>query len=432
MKVTILFTGITLLATGQNALAQTTESNWESNAERHVPATLDADGKAIVGGLNRFSADMYHVLVGEKGDVVISPASISTAIGLAYAGANGRTAAEIAAALHYPSTVANFHASFGALLATMHLDSNGRTLAVNNAIWLQQGLPVRETYRSLVEKYYGAGLQRVDFEGDSGSALLAINGWVEENTHNRIRNFLSSAEVNGATRSVLVNTVYFKADWAHPFNESETKTEPFKLASGSTRNLPLMHQRSDFAYAERSGIKALRIPYRGAETEMIVLLPDTPHGLAKLEKSINAKSLQGWLDLLDNSIAGDVITTLPKFRIEKRYNLKPALQALGMITPFSDLSDFSAMKPVDLTSGNPLGWNLKIESVIHQVFVEVEEKGTEAAAASAGVITLTGLNPRKPPPPKTFRADRPFLFVIRDRRTRAILFIGRYTGEPES
>lgn len=432
MKKLKLFTSIILLTTAQNAWAQAVDEGQESTAERHVPASLDADGKVVVAGLNAFSADMYHALIGEKGDMVISPASISTAFGLAYAGAKGKTAAEIAATLHYPGTVANFHASFGALLATMHLESNGRTLAVNNAIWLQQGLPVRESYQSLVERYYKAGLKRVDFESNSGSALLAINGWVEENTHNRIRNFLSSAEVNSGTRSVLVNTVYFKADWARPFNESETRTEPFKLTSGSTKNLPLMHQRNDFAYAEQSGTKALRLPYRGGETDMIVLLPNSPHGLEGLEKSLDAKAIQGWFDRLDSGSDTDVITTLPKFRIEKRYDLVSVLNVLGMTIPFSNQSDFSAMKPVNLASGNPLDWNLSIGSVVHQVFVEVEEKGTEAAAATAIVVVVTGARTRKPPPPKIFRADHPFLFVIRDRRTRAILFVGRYTGEPET
>lgn len=432
MKNLNLFTGILLLATGQNALAQAIEEDREFPAERHMPAALDASGKVVVTGLNAFSVDMYHALAGKKGDMTFSPASISTAFGLAYAGAKGKTATQIAITLHYPDTVANFHASFGELLATMHLESNGRTLAVNNAIWLQQGLPVRESYRSLVEKYYGASLRRVDFKEDSESALLTINGWVEESTHERIRNFLSSTEVNDGTRSVLINTIYFKADWARPFNESETKAEAFKLASGSTKNLPLMHQLSDFAYAEQSGTKALCLPYRGGETDMIVLLPKSPRDLERLEKSLNAKSLQSWFDRLDSSTVTDVITTLPKFRIEKRYDLVPVLKVLGMTAAFSDQGDFSAMKPVDLTSSDQLDWNLKIQSVIHQVFVEVEEKGTEAAAATAIGFVVTGARISKPPPPKVFRADHPFLFVIRDRRTRAILFIGRYTGEPET
>jgi serpin B len=393
--------------------------------EEWVPVKLDADGPAIVVGMNRFGFDLYAKLREERGDVVVSPASISTAFGLAYAGARGSTAKEIASVLHYPTTP-DFHRSFGTLLRTMDLHQNGRTLTVNNAIWLQQGLKVRPEYVALVDRDYGAGLQWVDYRGNANAARDKINRWVESKTNDKIRNLLTPLDVTKETRSVLVNTAYFKADWEKPFEKAKTKNERFTMASGARVLRPLMHNRGEFHYAEGKGFKVLRLPYRGDETDMLVFLPDSPDGLAKLEHSLDAASVEHWSTELGKSEA-DVLLTLPKFRIEQRYVLNHPLIELGMRAPFSNDSDFSGLKLVAPDSPDREDWNLKIGSVVHQVFVEVEEKGTEAAAATAiSTILITGVVIRKH---VEFRADHPFLFLIRDSRTNAILFMGRYTGE---
>ena len=398
-----------------------------------VPAKLDADGKKIVDGLNRFSGEIYSTMNTEPGDVAISPASISTAFGLAYAGARGKTADDIAATLHYPTGIADFHKSYGQLLGTMQLSANGRTMAVNNAIWLQHRLPVRDEYLALVDANYRAGLQRVDYVGDSEGARTAINRWVESKTNDKIRNLLSPVDINKRTRSVLVNTIYFKGDWADPFDKAGTKQGEFELSSGKQIMLPLMNQRNGYAYAEKDGVQALSMGYRGGETEMVILLPK-PGRLPSLEKHIAKEGFAPWVAALQESDGADTIVTLPKFKIEKRYaNVVDTLKGMGMIQPFQDDADFTAIKPVNLASDEPNDWNLKISKVIHQVFVEVEEKGTEAAAATAIImdVVVTGSS-RKPPPPKIFRADHPFLFLIRDRRTDAILFVGRFTGEDKT
>jgi serine protease inhibitor len=393
--------------------------------EAYVPARLNSDGDAIVSGLNRFTLDLYAQARSEGGDLAISPASVSTAFGLAYAGARGKTAEEIASVLRYPS-LADFHPSFGALLRTMDLHQNGRTLAVNNAIWLQEGLKVRPEYAELVHDNYGAGLQRVDYRHHSEAARAKINAWVERQTNNRIRNLLSKENVTRGTRSVLVNTIYFKADWADPFYKEATKDKPFTLASGRRIARPLMHRRLDVGYAQQSGIKAVAIPYRGDETEMVFFLPDKADGLQSLERSLTPEVLGRWMKKLERrAVPVDVL--IPRFRIESRLELKDTLQHMGMHTVFSNNSDFSGLKAVNAASPDQEDWNLKIDNVVHQVFVEVEEKGTEAAAATAGVaILITGARVTEP---LVFRADHPFLFLIRDRRTNAILFIGRYTGE---
>lgn len=395
--------------------------------EAFIPAKLDSEGKSIVAGLNRFGLNLYGKLRAEKGDLAVSPASISTAFGLAYAGAKGQTAAEIAATLHYPAA-SNFHTNFGGLLKTMELHRNGRTLAVNNALWLQDGMAVHADYVGLVERNYGAGLQRVDYRSDSEAARLKINGWVESKTKGKIRNLLSPDNVTPLTRSVLVNTIYFKADWADPFDAEDTREEDFALSSGRTIKRQLMHEQGRFAYVEGHGVKALAMPYRGGETEMILFLPDRPSGLAGFERSLDAAALDDWLEKLGMSAHPTVNVTLPRFRIEKRFEMKKTLEELGMRVPFSNQSDFSGAKIVNPVSADVEEWNLKISDVIHQVFVEVEEKGTEAAAATA-ITSIIVTGARRKDPPREFRADHPFLFLIRDRRTGAVLFIGRFTGE---
>ena len=399
--------------------------------EEYVPATLDADGASIVSGMNDFGAELYGDLSSARGDVAISPASISTAFGMAFAGARGRTADEIASTLNYPK-VADFHASFGSVLRTMELRRNGRTLSVNNALWLQENSPVQPDYEALIKRNYGAGLQRVDYKANSEAARKQINAWVESKTNDKIRNLLSSQNVTRKTRSVLVNTVYFKADWADPFDKSETRPEDFTLANGNRVKRDLMHRQGNFLFAEKPGFKVLAMPYRGGETDMVVLLPKKHDGLAKVEQSLEGSGLRALLTDLKESASHDrVEVTFPKFKIENRFELNEPLERMGMIIPFSDDSDFSGAKVVKPRSSDPEDWNLKISHVIHQVFVEVEEKGTEAAAATAiASIIVTGAGPMRPP--KVFRADHPFMFLIRDRRTDAILFIGRFTGESSS
>ncbi|HYC94979.1 MAG TPA: serpin family protein [Sphingomicrobium sp.] len=388
--------------------------------EEPVPARLDADGQAVVEGLNQFGFELYDRLRSQDGDLAVSPASVSTAFGLAHAAAKGRTADEIAATLHYP-VVGDFQASFGGLLRTMDLHRNGRTLTVNNAIWLQEGMPIRAGYLQLVEHNYGAGIQRVDYNADPEAARLRINAWVESKTNDKIKNLLLPGNVSRDTRSYLVNTIYFKADWADPFNKDDTKKEQFTLASGDKIGRDLMHQQGNFALAEERGLKLISMPYRGGETEMLIFLPDKANGLAAFERSFDDAVLERLEGKLNR---GTVKVTLPKFKIEKRFELVDTLKQLGMVTPFSSQADFSGI--ADVSGASAERASLAIGDVVHQVFVEVEEKGTEAAAATAIGIIITSARMGKP---REFRADHPFLFLIRDRRTKAILFLGRFTGE---
>jgi serpin B len=400
------------------------------------PANVDAGASAIASGFTDFGVNLFGQIGKEQGNQLISPASISTAFGMAYAGAKGDTAKEIATVLHYPQNLPDFHGSFGQLLGSMQLDRVGRTMSVNNAIWLQNEVLVLPEYQALVDKNYAAGLKRVDFKADPEAARLKINRWVEEKTNDKIRNLLSPVNVTKGTRSILVNTVYMKAEWAEPFRKEMTKSEDFTLQSGNKQKQPLMNQRSRYPYAELEGFKAIALPYRGGETEMVVLLPKSDRGLPKLEAQLTPAKMQAaFAALAEPEAWQDVILTLPKFKIQQRYELAETLGAMGMNIAFSDASDFSGMKVVRSESSDREDWHFKIDEVIHQTFVEVEEKGTEAAAATAiamVVVTSAPRNPKPPPPPKIFRADHPFLFIIRDRRTKAMLFIGRYTGDADA
>jgi serpin B len=402
--------------------------------ETMLPVKADQGALSIAAGTNDFGVLLFGQLGKEPDNQLMSPASISTAFGMAYAGAKGDTAKQIAAVLHYPQGLDDFHGSFGQLLDTMQIDRIGRKMSVNNAIWLQNETVVLPEYQALVARSYAAGLKRTDFKSDPEVARLTINRWVEEKTNNKIKDLLSPLNVSKDTRSVLVNTIYMKADWAVPFESQATKVEDFTLPSGVKQKQQLMNQRNRYAYAELDGIQAIALPYRGGETEMVVLLPRSEKGLPKFEKQLTPAKMRAIFKALEApEAASDVILTLPKFKIEQRYELKKTFAAMGMNIPFSNKSDFSGMKLVRTDSPNPEDWNFKIEDVIHQTFVEVEEKGTEAAAATAITMIIVTSAPRTPPPPpKIFRADHPFLFVIRDRRTKAMLFIGRYGGDAQA
>lgn len=400
------------------------DSEKPSPDDAHRPAQLDAEGQLVVTGLNRLAGDMHgRIQIEQSGDFAISSVSISTAFGMAYAGARGETAAEIARVLHYPTDVSDFHRANSAVLASLQLEGRGRTMSVNNALWVQQGYRFRPDYRATVNANYQAGINPVDYAADPQAARLKINRWVESKTNDRIKDLLSPPDVTKDTRSVLVNTVYFKADWAKVFEKSATRDEDFTLEDGVKTVRPLMHQTNNFRYAEHAGVQMIALPYRGHETEMVVILPKRGK-LAKLEAGIAEKGFEPFLAPLDGAQFRDVILTLPKFKIEKRFELQEDLKAMGMTTAFSNLADFSG-------TTEPGEWPLMINKVIHQVFVEVEEKGTEAAAATAITMDMiiSGRRGPPPPPPVVFKADHPFLFLIRDARTKAIVFSGRLAGK---
>lgn len=381
--------------------------------QKHMrPKDKEADKRAVVEGNNVFAFDLYAKLKDTKGNLFLSPFSISTALGMTSAGARGNTATQMAKALHFELEQRRLHPALGALAAYLQAEEEGRgyRLHIANALWGQEGSTFLPEFLDLTQRSYNAGLRQVDFRKQTEQARRTINDWVEEKTQDKIKELLKPTDLSPATRLVLTNAIYFLADWAHQFKKRATRNAPFTLTDGDKVDVPTMHQTEHFRYGESDGFQALELPYKRNELSIIIFLPKKADGLADFEKALTAKVLAKTLADIHRE---NVSVALPKFEFTAEFKLGKALQALGMIDAFNGrLADFSGM------TGRK---DLFISKVIHKAFVKVDEKGTEAAAATA-VVMEAGIEADKP---KTFRADHPFLFLIRENKTGAVLFIGR-------
>jgi serpin B len=283
-------------------------------------------------------------------------------------------------------------------------------LVVANSLWGQAGYPFRPEFKDLLAKSYEAGFREADFVAEAEKARLDVNAWVEEKTAKRIRDILQPGSLTTLTRLVLANAVYFKAAWEQPFHEESTREGDFFVSEKETLKARFMNKDGRFAYAETPDLQILLLPYQGRDLAMAVLLPRAPGGLAAVEKALDAKAFKGWLDAARGE---EAIVALPKFRIESAFELGGSLKAMGMRDAFTaGKADFTGMADTK---------ELSIALVVHKSFVDVNEAGTEAAAAT--VVSMKGEG--MPEEPKTFRADRPFLFAIVDRKTGSLLFLGR-------
>jgi serpin B len=374
------------------------------------PDAPAADRAEAVGGNNAFAFDLYGKLRARDGNLFFSLASISTALAMTYAGARGRTATEMASALHFTLEPQRLHPAEGALLHD--LNRGGRTgaylLAVANALWGQKGVGFLPDFLELTRTNYGAGMQEVDFQGATEEARRTMNAWVEKQTQDRIKDLLLPGNVTAQTKLVLTNAIYFKGDWDAQFKKEQTHEAPFRTGAAAKVNVPLMNQTGNFPYAEGDEVQVLEMPYKGKDLSMVVLLPKKADGLADLEKTLTTDRLAVWLGRLH---AYKVIVGFPKFKTTIRYSLAGPLADLGVKQAFTEAADLSGM-----TTEKVL-----ISDVIHKAFVEVNEEGTEAAAATAVVVAAPG----PPTSVPVFRADHPFVFLIRDRHSGAILFLGR-------
>ncbi len=374
--------------------------------------------RAVADSVNAFSADLYTRLAAEKdGNLFFSPASISAALTLTYAGARGETAEEMAAVLHLPQPADAVHPAWAALLGALKSSDKGLTVSTANALWGQRGFGFDAGYVSLVGKYYGGGLREADYAADPDAAREEINGWVAANTANRIRDLLAPGEVTTDTRLVLANAVYFKGKWAKAFDPKDTRERDFRTSDGETVKVGMMHARESFEYAETNTVQVLEMPYRGDRFAMVVVLPRAADGLPAVEKALTAGTLDRWLGRLEPA---EVTTDLPRFEsTAKLSKLTETLRAMGMIRAFGADADFSGLAP---------GRQLYLSFVVHKAFVEVDEEGTEAAAATGVGMAWGGISVLRE---RTFTADHPFLFFIRDTQSGVILFMGRFTGPGE-
>jgi serpin B len=382
-------------------------------------ASATSDKMAIVEGNNAFAIALYGQLRSQDGNLFFSPESISTALAMTYAGARGDTASEMAKTLHFTLPPERLHPAMGALLSDLNAAHKGYQLRVADSLWAQQNYVFLPDFLKLTRSDYGAGFNQVDFKGATEAARLTINQWVEQKTDNKIKELLQPGVLDSLTKMVLTNAIYFKGDWRTAFPKADTEDEDFHLSAARNVKAPLMHLSEGFDYFDGGTFQALAIPYKSGDLSMIVFLPKEIGGLPALEESLTASHMKQWLNQLH--WVPKVILTLPKFKMTQQFGLAGTLGAMGMPRAFNPgNADFSGM------TGNR---DLYISAVIHKAFIDVDEKGTEAAAATAVVMRgPTAMPPRfQLPPPPVFRADHPFVFLIRDNRSGGILFMGRVT-----
>ena len=376
--------------------------------------------ESVAKGNTAFAVDLYkNVAAAKSGNLFLSPLSMSTALAMTSAGARGETAQQMANVLHLPLNQTGVHEAFARLTQDFNAKSPDYELAVANALWGQKDYAFLDPFANTLKTNYGAGLTPVDFKSNAEGARNTINGWVEKQTGYKIKDLISPGVLDATTRLVLTNAVYFKSDWAEPFKKNYTRDEAFHVASDKIMTTPLMHLVHEFRYFEQDSFQALEMPYKGETFSMVILLPKDIDGLTALEQSVTAEKLLEWMKGLQRQ---QVAVTIPRFTMTSEFSMGKVLGEMGMPLPFSEAADFSGM------TGKP---ELFISAVVHKAFVDVSEKGTEAAAATGVEAKATVASPAPPP---EFRADHPFLFLIRDLRSDSILFMGRvvnpeYHGE---
>jgi serpin B len=384
-----------------------------------------ADGndiKEAVSGNSDFAFDLYGKLKSDpnatkpKGNLFFSPYSISTALAMTYAGARGETEKQMATALHFTLPGKRLHSAFGGLQKQIVQDekSRGYQLFLANALWGQKGEPVLKEFLDLNKNYYGAGLTLLDFINETEKSRQIINNWVEEKTKEKIKDLIPPGGVDSATVMVLTNAIYFKGEWKTKFEEKDTMCADFYVSAKDKVKIDMMHLKEKFKYYEDEKMKAVELPYKGDELSMLVLLPKKIGGsITELEKTLTTESFNVLLPKMKTT---EIDVYLPKFKMTwGTFSLKEALIALGMRDVFGN-ADFSGI------NGKGGIW---ISDVLHKAFVEVNEKGTEAAAGT-GVVMMWGI-----PDVPVFRADHPFIFIIKDNRTESILFMGRVMNPTE-
>lgn len=374
------------------------------------------DVSEVVDGGNQFALALYQQLRLTEGNLFFSPSSISTALAMTYAGAAGDTKAEMAKVLHIQMPDGRMHEAMKTLQSFWKTpdDNKGIQLKLANRLWGQENNDFLPQFLAITRDQYAAELARLDFS-QSDASRQTINRWVEEQTEEKITDLIPAGVISSDTRLVLTNAVYFHGSWSDPFKKELTKDEDFYLTATEKIKVPLMHRWDEFQYGEIDDLQILELPYGDGSLSMVVLLPKERDGLAELETKLSFQNLQQWMASVKQD--EEVKVYLPKFKMTSQFEMSNTLTAMGMPSAFdADTADFSGM-----TGGK----DLFISKVIHKAFVDVNEEGTEAAAATGVMMGVTSAIVEEPKQPPLFRADHPFVFMIRDNRNQAILFVGR-------
>ncbi len=398
-------------------------SALRSTKERAAPTAGVADLGALVRGNTAFAFDLYEALREDGGNLFYSPHSISLALAMTYAGARSDTESQMADTLHFNLPQDRLHSTFNALdleLASRGRDGQGENaegfrLRIANAVWGQHDYEFQTMFIDLLAENYGAGVRPANFREAPEESRVTINDWIAEQTEDRIMDLIPNGVINPLTRMVLTNAIYFNAAWAFPFDEPSTSEGPFSLLDGSEIFVPMMQKTGLLGYARGDGYQAVDLAYAGRELSMTILLPDEGH----------FREFEDSLDTVFERVLGDaqrqhVALVMPKFEFESQFRLAQTLEGMGMSNAFDKgTSDFSGMDGNSCFAGDDPC--LFIRDVIHKAFVSVDEQGTEAAASTAVVVQIESARPD----PIRVAIDRPFMFLIRDLETGAILFLGR-------
>lgn len=373
-----------------------------------------AEINTIANANNQLAFDLFtEISEKEKGNLFYSPFSVSTALAMTYAGSAGRTEAEMAQVLHFQPNTPSFHQNFGAYLARLAENAKGNIeFEMANRLWVEKNFKFKDSFFDLVNSAYGASTEKADFINNYEEARKVINEWVAQKTNRRIKDLIPVGVLDENTRMVLVNAIYFKGDWLHPFDSLETRNDVFHVEKGKDVTARFMKQTGYFNYATGEHCKMMRLPYKGDKQSMVVVLPNGIGDMDATEKEIQRIGF----DKLKYSAKQQLNISFPKFKMTMPLALKKYFKELNMLNSFEEEADFSKM---DSTK------RLYISEIVHKAFVEVDEKGTEAAAATAVVMAVKTDAALHIPIVIPFVADHPFLYYIVDNETNAILFMGR-------
>lgn len=369
---------------------------------------------SLITGNTSFALDLYQQLNSSEGNLFFSPYSLSAALAMTYTGARGLTEKEMARTLHFNLPPSKLPEAFGALDQRLAEVASGKQIALNvaNSLWAQNDYRFTESFLNLNRRHFGAEVALVDFVRQTEPARRQINSWVAGKTADKITELLSPGVLSPMTRLVLCNAIYFKGDWARQFDPQATREAEFFTTPDRAVRVPLMYQSLNLkGRALTDGPSVFELPYQGGELSMIVLLPKAKDGLGALEGRLTQENLDRWLAELAQSREAKAQVFLPRFKLSSLFALEKTLAEMGMASAFGAGADFSGM------TGQR---DLAISAIAHQAVLEVNEQGTEAAAATAVIMERTSFSPLQ-----VFRADHPFIFLIRENQTGSILFLGR-------
>ena len=374
------------------------------------------DARAVVNGNTVFAFELYGRIKAQPGNIIFSPFCISSCLAMAYAGARDETATQIARTLHFPTNDGLVQGSFSALRLqlTTVARNGGIELDIANGLWAQANHPFLPAYLGVAKSQYDAEVKQADFKNGADAIARELNQWISDKTKGKIQNMLPSQALNLDDRLLLASAIYFKGRWATAFDKSATSLQPFHVSLTNTIDVPLMRRFDSVRYAESEAFQLIELPYAGNTFAMLVLLPKKVDGLAQLEGWLSSNFLSGWLPQLKMR---QVEIFLPNFKLETGFRVGLELTRMGMANAFRQTADFSG---IDGTN------DLYLSAVDHKAMVEVNEDGTVAAAATSGIAATVSAAQAAPPP--VFRADHPFVFLIRDTRSGCLLFLGRLVG----